>query len=109
MADKIFKYKNSLLWLSIIISLLTYLGWEPIKYYYGFQVFYIGMALFIFMLSLYIWKLSSKRSIPEFVLFALSLNNLMDELFYDPTKFEMNEVVFVFILIIYSVRIKKGK
>lgn len=106
------KIGNIILWVSIIISLFTYLGWRPINDYYGIHIFYIGILIFIFLISIYIWKISLKNELPAFILFALSLNNLIDYLFYNTKTLQENELVGFIIIIIFSVKIKlknKGK
>jgi len=62
--------------------------------------FYIGNSLFIFGLCMYLF-VQDKQSFIKFVLFSLSLNNLFDELFFNPTELGKNEsFLFAFILVI---------
>lgn len=69
--------------------------------------FYIGNALFIFLLSTYIFS-NDKTSFIKFIIFGLCFSNLVDELYFDPTKIGLNEIVLLFILpIIWLVRLKK--
>lgn len=44
--------------------------------------------------------LSNKKSFICFVLFGLSINNLADELFFNPTVFQLNELLFSVALIV---------
>ena len=64
-----------LLYIALIISILTYLLWELFPKGY----FYIGNALFIFLLCTYLYK-KDKRSFVKFCIFNLSLSNLIQEL-----------------------------
>lgn len=85
--------KNILLYIATIISIFTYLLWSFLPK----GSFYIGNALFIFLLCIYIYNLN-KKSFIIFVLLCLSFNNLLDELFFDNTVFQFNELIFVIIL-----------
>lgn len=82
-----------ILHIALIISILTYLFWNELPK----GSFYIGNALFIFLLCAYIYK-SITQSFITFVLLCLSLNNLIDELFFDNTIFQLNEFIFIIIL-----------
>jgi hypothetical protein len=90
--------EDKTLWLAIFVCLVTYLFWKPL-YDLGIGVYYIGNALFIFLLALYI-KQVSKPSFLTFFLFCLALNNLLDELLFDNTKFGINEIIATILLIL---------
>jgi hypothetical protein len=85
MTDKILK-------ISILVSIITYALWKLVLDNLGIHIFYIGNALFIFLLVLYIRQIS-KPSFLIFFLFCLALNNLLDELLFDNTKFGINEII----------------
>ena len=90
-----------ILYIALLFSIATYSFWEliPIDYF-----FYKGNAIFVTLLCFYIFNQNRKLWI-SFLLFSLSLNNLFDELFFDNTKFELNEILFaIFIIIITKVR-----
>lgn len=55
--------------------------------------YYILTALFINLLCMHLY-LSNRKSFICFLLFGLSINNLADELFFDPTVLQLNEVLF---------------
>jgi len=98
-------------WLSTatIISIITYLFWETIKINTGISVFYIGNALFIFMLCFYLYFSDRSNNI-KFILVSLSLNNLLDELFFDNTIFQLNELMFLIgVILILLIRIKNDR
>ena len=92
-----------ILYIATVISLITYLFWE----YLPKGSFYMGNALFIFLLCIYLF-LNDKKSIIKFILLALSLNNLLDEVFFDNTKLELNEILTVLTIFIFAL-IKKKK
>jgi hypothetical protein len=85
MTDKILK-------LSIVVSIVTYMLWKQALDYFGLHIFYIGIALSHFLLALYIERTTEKRFI-TFLLLAITLNNLLDELLFDNTKFGINEII----------------
>lgn len=89
--------------IATLISLITYLFWN----FLPIGSFYIGNALFISMLCMYIFSLD-KKSFIKFVLFCLSLNNLFDELLFDNTILGYNElVILVIVPIIWLFKNKK--
>ena len=92
-----------ILYIATVISLITYLFWE----YLPKGGFYVGNALFIFLLCIYLF-LNDKKSIIKFILLALSLNNLLDEMFFDNTKLELNEILTALTIFIFAI-IKKKK
>lgn len=47
--------------------------------------------------------LEEKNSIIKFVLFSVSLNNLLDEVFFDNTKFEINEILIGISILIFAI------
>ena len=92
MADKILK-------LAVFVGVFTYSTWEIIYKLYKIPIYYIGNALTIFLLALYI-KQVSKPSFLTFFLFCITLNNLLDELLFDNTKFGINEIIATILLIL---------
>jgi hypothetical protein len=88
-----------ILYIATVVSLVTYLFWK----YLPKGSFYIGNSIFIFLLCVYLF-LNEKGSIIKFILLALALNNLLDEVFFNSTKIELNEIltgvsIFIFALI----------
>jgi hypothetical protein len=90
--------EDKTLWMATFVGMATYLFWKPL-YDLGIGVYYIGNALFIFLLALYI-KQVSKPSFLTFFLFCITLNNLLDELLFDNTKFGINEIIATILLIL---------
>jgi len=84
---------NRLLWVATIISIATFQLYK----YLPENSFYIGMAIFIFLLSLIIFMQNRKLFI-SFFLLCIAFNNLIDELFFDPKKFGINEILFALII-----------
>ena len=93
------KKSNIILLVSILIGIVTYLFWKPL-YDLGIGVYYIGNALFIFLLAMYI-KRTTEPSFITFFLVCITLSNLIDELFFDNTKFGINEIIATIILPMY--------
>jgi len=90
--------------IATLISVVTYLFWN----FLPIGSFYIGNALFISMLCMYIFALD-KQSFIKFVLFSLSLNNLLDELLFDNTKLGYNElIILVIVPLIWLVKNKRN-
>lgn len=92
-----------ILYIATAISLITYLFWS----YLSKGSFYIGNSIFIMLLCVYLF-LNEKGSIIKFILLALSLNNLIDEMFFDNTKIELNEILTALTIFIFAI-IKKKK
>lgn len=74
-----------LIWVATVISIATYLFWHDFPKGY----FYVGNGLFIFLISLVIF-LQNRKLFVSFFLLCIAFNNLMDELFFDPTKLGIN-------------------
>lgn len=83
-----------------IVSIITYLFWKPILDIFKIHTFYVGNALCVFLLAVYI-KRTTTPSFITFFLVCITLSNLMDELFFDNTKFGINEIIATIILPIY--------
>jgi len=88
---------KSLQLFALIVGIGTYLFWNDIKEEFQIPVFYIGNALFIFILCVLNYKLSDKNVI-SFLLICLSFSNLLDEIFFDNTKISLNEIILMLIL-----------
>lgn len=96
--------ENKILWVATIISIATYQFWE----YFPIGSFYIGMSLFILLLSLVIFYQKPNLFI-SFFLLCIAFNNLLDELFFDPKSNGINEIIIVLILpIIWYLKIKNN-
>lgn len=91
---------KSILYIASFVSVFTYTFWN----YFPKGSFYLGNALFIYMLCMYLFLVDRNSKI-KFVLFSLSLNNLLDELFFNSTKLGLNELLtasFIFIILIFK-------
>ena len=94
--------ENKILWVATIISIATYQFWKHLPE----GSFYIGMALFILLLSLVIFYQNRKLFI-SFFLLCIAFNNLLDELFFDPKSNGLNEMIIILILpIIWLIKMK---
>jgi hypothetical protein len=107
--DQGIEKNNVILKLAVFTAILVYTFWgffdEPI----ASKIFYIGNALFIFLLALYI-KQATKKSFITFFLFCVTLNNLLDELLFDPQKIGYNEyIATAIIIVVYLLKDKDPK
>jgi hypothetical protein len=59
------------------------------------------------LLCVYLF-LTDKESLIKFILMSLSINNLLDEMFFDNTKLELNEILTALTIFIFAI-IKKKK
>lgn len=91
--------KKIILYIAIIISLFTYNLWH----YLPKGSFYVGNALFITLLSFYLY-LKEPKSFITFVIFTLSINNLLDELFFGNTNTHVHEVLTAFFIVIIGLK-----
>ena len=92
-----------ILYISTIVSLITYMFWS----YLPKGSFYVGNSIFILLLCIYVF-FTDKSSFIKFVLFSLSLNNFADEMVFDNTKFELNEILTGVFILIFSIIKKKN-
>lgn len=88
---------NKLIYVTILISIVTYLFWEVIKDKTGIGIFYIGNALSIFIMSLIIY-INNVKNFGSFYLLCITLQNLLDELFFNPLVINNTEIIFALIL-----------
>ena len=93
---------KKILYIGLFIGILTYLFWRELKELLGFGVWYIGNAILIFTLCWYIFATDTKSFI-KYVLFCLSLNNLCDELFFDPENMGINEIFIALTVVIFGI------
>lgn len=96
-----------LIYVTIFISIVTYLFWDIIKEKTGISIFWIGNALSVFLMAIVIF-INNIKFFGSFFLLCITFNNLIDELFCDPTKFGLNEIIFALILpIIWLIKYKR--
>lgn len=92
---------NWMLWVGFAISIITCHFWEYIpQYEYNGVIrkpYYIGEALFKALVCLWIF-IHYWRNLVTLFLLAITICCLLDELFFDPTKYEVNEIVVCLIL-----------
>lgn len=66
------------------------------------NLYYTGYAMAFFLFTLFIF-VNHKQYFISFIAVGLSFSNLVDELFFDPTKFQLNELVFAILLFIFGI------
>ena len=102
------KKEDNILKVTIVLAIATYSFWDFISDL-GYDIYYIGNALCIFLLAVYI-KQISKPSFLTFFLFCVTFNNLLDEILFDNTKFGINEIIATILLIlVYFLRKDQNK
>lgn len=84
---------KNILYIAAILSVVTYGFWQ----YFPKGSFYIGNSLCIVLLCAFIF-FKERKSFIGFVLFSYSVNNLFDELFFNPGVIGINEFVFSVII-----------
>lgn len=99
-----------LLWSAIIVCVIAFQFWDSLKesvgvflsnnYGYSINFYHTGMALFYCLLAVFIFK-NFKKYFASFVLLCLTINNLMDELIFNPEKIQLNEYSIILFLAIY--------
>lgn len=76
--------------------------------YLPFPVFYKGNGIFIFLLC-YVVFIQNRELFISFFLLCISISNLLDEILFDPTKLQINEIVFAIIVpIIWYIKDKRN-
>jgi len=87
----------------LMFGLITWILCNNLWLFFGAKTYYIGTALII-LCSAYILNdittIAKRKIITLFFLFA-SFNNLVDELFLDPTKFQLNEYLTAILYLTY--------
>jgi hypothetical protein len=109
MTDKI-KY---LLLATFVVAFVTYSFWGVLKEQFGIRVFYPGIALSFVGYTYVIHQLiklmqcekKKKRNllIISNIIFLTTVNNLLDELFFNPTVISINEYMGFFVIIVVTI------
>lgn len=104
--------------LSFAVAFCTYSFWQPLKECFGVKIFYPGISLsfvgYTYVIKILIEKISiSDKSAKPYhkianIIFLSASNNMIDEIFFDPTKMEINEYI-GFIIIIILTYFKDGR
>lgn len=98
MVGKIKKlYEKYFLHIAFLISLIAYSFWGYIKLYTGIKIFHPFVCTFILMLSYQLYK-DNRKSFIRFLIFELSIVNLIKELCLDPGKLQLGEALLIVII-----------
>lgn len=81
-----------ILWIALFMGLSTYSFWG----FLGPGAFYIGNSFYILFLCIFLLN-KYRDSLVCFLLFVVSLNNCIDELFFNPTEIQFNEILLLII------------
>ena len=95
-----------LLWIAVIILIAAFQLWN-LPYFseangFPFNLYFKGTAIAFFLFCLFIF-INFRTKLIAFLCFAFSLNNLTDELFFDPTKMQLNELLFTIGIISFGI------
>jgi len=85
-----------ILWAAFVVAFITYSFWSPINEYLQANIFYLGNSFFIFLLCLFLFN-KNRASLVCFLLLGVALNNFLDELFFNPTEVQLNEMILLLI------------
>lgn len=91
--------------LTLTVSLIVWLACNNLWIYTDYPIYYFGIAQIIFVASLLIYTQPNKTKYQNFIssiFLFISANNLLDELFFDPQAFELNEYISFVAFTIYS-------
>lgn len=95
-----------ILLLLLAIAANTIPRWFDFGSIEGRKVYYVGQALSFILIILAGWIKREKDEVAEIFFqftFLLAMNNLLDELFFDPVIFGLNEIIFATGAIIWTV------
>ncbi len=90
--------------ISFITVTMAYLFTPVLPNYLFFDL--IALAFSLMWLFIYL-KSKGWWSITFFVFFLISLNNLADELFFDPIKYDLNELSAAILIALITIIFKK--
>lgn len=97
--------KNLLAISIVLVSILAYNLWP------FFDCFYIGIAIVFFLCALALVLKSEHETIERriyFVFLFLSINNLLDEIFFDPKTFGANEYLIATLIIAHQTYLQRN-
>jgi len=90
--------------LSLLIIIFSYSFWKVIKENYGIQIFYLGTATafigFILAYHIRISRDREKYKVITTIALLLAINNLADELFFDPKTTGINEYLTALLIVL---------
>ena len=97
-----------ILWAAFVVAFITYTFWNVIRNAFNIPVFYLGNSFFVFLLSLYLLK-ENRTSLVCFLIFGVAFNNLLDEIFFDATQIQLNEILLLILMpFIWFVKTKRN-
>lgn len=106
------KLTNRLFQIVVFFSLLLDIMARNYSYLFSEHFYYKAEAIMIFSICSYAWYI--KDSWITFLIFMLSLNNICDECFFNPTELGINEKIFggitiIILLIRYILNIRTNE
>jgi len=91
------KILNIILSFALVLSVLV----RNFDFIFPKHFYYISESILIFVVSLYLY--SYVKNFFTFLLFGLTINNLFDELFFNPLELGINEIVVTIVLILIAI------
>lgn len=103
------KDKSNILLLTVatILIVVAYLFWGVVQNITGYDIYFPGIALFILMVSFFIWK-NFKYTI-SFILMWLAFGNFIDEVCFDNTALYFLEIAYAVLVLIVAYFYNKKK
>jgi hypothetical protein len=106
------RFSNILLWIAVTLLVAAYSFADFIPNYEAFGIerkfYYISRSLFVVLLCLCIYRENKSRMV-AYLLLVWSINDLLDELFFNPLIYQWNEYVFAAASILYWIMVKSKK
>lgn len=100
--------RNKIAKILSIVSLSMIVMSYSLWHYISPQIWYISIAFGLLMFT-YVLNLFYSGCFFFRIMFELALNNLVDELFFNPTKVEINEYITALIIVIIEMKKYKLK
>ncbi len=98
-----------ILYISFCLFVFCYTFWEPIRDYYDVSIFYVGTSLGTLGYTYVLWR--KYRNVLTEIILAGTSNAAVDEIFFDPEKFQWNEYVMfslIILIIIYNAQKRRS-
>lgn len=83
----------------LLVLIFSFVSWSYLSDYGIKNVYYIGQSIAWFLASIFFF-ITNKKWIVSKIFVLYSINNLLDELFFDPTVLSHNKTVFAIVAII---------
>lgn len=105
------RFTNIIFIITFILAVFTYSFWFPIKQQTGLRIFYpftalmfLGYTYVIHLLFKKIYSKGKRNFIVPFsrVVYLTTVNNLIDEIFFNPREIGLNEYIGFLVIVLIS-------